>query len=407
MLLLEHDRIVKAALQAVGGAGLDAEQTAALMVGNQYPDRPCAKRALDADSGRIVMQDYRLCPLLSLLRRLRPGRKGSSRDQFAEAYASHKHLLAIFHCMTPAPELKTRDVVEQIVQYARTFCYLSIDDVTSRGSRSSRPNAFWLGIVCHMIVDAFSASHVTRVCHLPRRTVAGTIKAMRNLQDAGIRPHSMVDDFSAELVMKTLYSRRKELATALRHVSDPGPTVRAFMAKHVPVYDFDGLSDRSRRRLLQYALAICMYEQVLSATPDLRMKRRKQEFPSKTKTKTKRLTTHDTDYRIVNFGYYAAQNAAVHAGKDVMAYYRFKVGTSYTATIRANVAHLLDAYARAVRDVEIGLHGETKRRAVEFADEVSAWLRRDVFEVHAQCRDLCTGFEVDTVRREFGKGVAN
>lgn len=124
-----------------------------LRYGLKYPDFPCGKYELSAD-GRLNFKQ-RLCSLFRLVNDL-----SIFPDIFSVSYSSHNGYFSLWHAMTFDPRKSNSTVANEVIRQVLMFCMLAVKDNTLK--EGAQPNAFWLGMALHTIMDSYSPAHVAR-----------------------------------------------------------------------------------------------------------------------------------------------------------------------------------------------------------------------------------------------------
>lgn len=164
MFIAGHVAILEDAVRLLAtehGVELGAAVVRALIAGVKYPDLPCGRYVV-APSGRrqrqVFMSSQSPCSAVKLYKTLSP------RYAYKEIYHSHNGSLAFMHAMARSSDDTVSGLLSAILRHLASYAALAMagDDVAPTAARAGKPNAFWMGIVLHVIMDSYSPAHTIR-----------------------------------------------------------------------------------------------------------------------------------------------------------------------------------------------------------------------------------------------------
>jgi hypothetical protein len=465
MLIKGHTEVLKKAVQDTEeverffarepkGSHLSYEM---LEIGVKYQDMPCATRVLDyvqekdRRNVRVYMKDYKLCNPLSLLVHAGPypmSRSSAELAHLSEAYISHNLTLAYLHSMTPTPDMTNAQVAREVLRLCASLAAMAINDSLSMDGAKNAPNAFWMGVLLHLVTDAFSPAHVLRHAHHSSRKSDAILAVLRTLHAMEVREGYRPKDLSVDLVVRTVEEVASEILDRVEAGGRGVPASRSDVlgllrsrhaSKGLPVGSFPSTPGQLSA-LMDMFMAIYMYQRMkrkagaLLDDPKLARtigNKDKDKNNNKNNNKNKEKdnistflhmvnkkgsfkdrTTWDEKQRkrmgIVCFLYYNNQSHASHFFRDTSLYIKYSSKykkVRYYEGVVSVCSALLDRYVQAVQELR-GKNGKDGASEVEqrFVDDVLTYLESEVFFFHApDCGDLHSGYDIDLIEREFVK----
>lgn len=420
MLLEGHVEILKDALLSSGTDGHFRARKASsnswlqsidiLTSGVKYPDVPCAHRDLRfvtnengaVSNVEVAMRDYATCNPVHLFTLL-ASHKGYRHDVLSEAYLSHNFLLAYLHSMTPDPRKSNEETRQNVLQLCKVMASLAVHDVLLQ-DEAPQPNAFWLGVLLHTVMDAFSPSHVMRACHFRKRKLDKVLRTMKAMHVLGIHDGYKPIDLSIDALITVLEDVSEDMLNSRdgnrRMLSElrgtPGIVrlVQDKLAdKGLPLSMVPSNGKRTQRVIDMFKV-VYMYA---------RMRRLHPLAPSNAASINGSNSTEGNSYagdgRVLGFLYYNTQSHSGHALKDTLTYIKRKY-PGYYGHVVAVCARILADYVATVRQMKDAplAYADTKSA---FVDRTMRYLSNEVYQMHPDCGRYNSGYSHEKTAKEL------
>jgi hypothetical protein len=151
-----------------------------LKKGIVYVDAPCGSYEIKNNDNISIR---RVCELSKMLRLFNGKTFGESKMfQFHKGYFTH------LHAMTTDPSNSMLKIRNKIIMSILGYSILSIyDDSIYDPERKIKPNAFWAGIILHIITDSYSPAHTIRNAKIPMYKIPSSSKDQGKDEDKEMR----------------------------------------------------------------------------------------------------------------------------------------------------------------------------------------------------------------------------
>lgn len=264
---------------------LDHVNIRELSDGLKYPDFPCGTYELQAD-GNLRFKP-KICSMVRLADEI-----AVLPEFFSISYSSHNGYFSLWHAMTYDPMKSVAGISREVIDQILSLCKLALHDETLS---PPRPNAFWLGMALHTIMDAYSPAHVVR------KTSTRTIRKAED-KDAVPSPQHQ----ESLVILRDLKQKLLETARTVESedASEIDEVVEHIMEEHKLLH-----SKTSKEMLMKLAKFFYFHNHQVHEVKELIGRRKPRTLPKS--------TLHE-GRAILKYYYYPSQKSSFHKKHDLI-----------------------------------------------------------------------------------------
>lgn len=372
-----------------------------LVSGLKYPDLPCASRTMKTDKTgplgsydmHVQMNDYQTCNPVVLIKYL-ASHVGFQKDVLSEAYLSHNYILAYLHSMSPNPSLTNGQVLSNILQFCRVLASLSIRDIVHKDpKRKGLPNAFWIGMMLHTVMDSFSPAHVFRFNHYNEKKSSAMLSSIKTLDSMAMHSGYQATDLSVDVTINVLGAIASDALDGKVHIKTDQDIItevkKRLLALHLPA-EIMTSNVIKQQQAIEVFKAIYMYAMLT------------REIRNTENLKIPIASSTSPREGIVSFMYYNNQNHLSHFKKDTLMFIKKRYGRKYLDDVVKICSDILTLYANACEKLSKGDATNKKEIQDKFVVEVMSMMRTRVLFMHdEETAAVKSGFDLPNVKQEI------